>query len=120
VEYAEDDVAVLRGAYFCGPVLKEAARLREEDELVLDMTAQHALFAPDYYQATLRWKGVDYKADKIFLKESHIRGKYVNSIETLADTDFILINCEQHEEANHPFFLVYWAQICKEDREKKF
>jgi hypothetical protein len=120
VEHSKEDVAVLKGAYFSGPVLQEAEQLREEDSLILDMTSQHALFVPDYYQATLNWKGVEYKGGLIFLKEAWIRGKYVNSIAALEDTDWILIDCREHEEAKHPFHLVYWGEVCKQDKEKKY
>jgi len=120
VEYNRDDVAVLKGAYFEGPVLKEAAQLNEEDSLVLDMTNQHMIFMPDYYQATLSWKGVDYKNDRIYFKEASIKGKHVNSIETLKDTDWLLIDCKEHEMATHVFHLVYWAEIRNSDKEKKF
>ncbi|KKK73049.1 hypothetical protein LCGC14_2897780, partial [marine sediment metagenome] len=76
---AEDDRAVLKGAYFTGPVLSDAAQINDDDQLTLDMTKQHAILAPmeDFYQAVLKWKGVDYKDDKVFLKEAWIRGKYV-------------------------------------------
>ena len=120
VERNKEDVAVLKGAYFCGPVLEDAEKLREEDELTLDMTMQHKVFIPDYYQAVLRWKGVSYGRGKIFLKEAWIRGKYVNSIEVLENTDWLLIDCMEHEEKRHPFNLVYWAEVCKQGGESKY
>lgn len=120
VEYSRDNVAVLKDAYFSGPVLKEAAKLREEDQLTLDMTPQHKIFVLDYYQAVLNWKGVVYKDNKIFFKEAWIKGKYINSIETLKSKDWILIDCREHEEKKHAFHLVYWAEIHKADQEKKF
>lgn len=120
VEYNRDDVAVLKNAYFEGPVLKEAAQLNEDDSLVLDMTNQHMIFIPDFYQSTLWWKGVVYKDDRIYLKEAHIKGKYVNSIETLKDTDWVLIDTQEHEQATHVFHLVYWAEVRNSEKEKKF
>ena len=122
VEYPTEDVAVLKGAYFTGPVIKDAARLRDEDQLTLDMTAQHAIFTPmsDYYHGILSWKGVSYKEDRIFLNETFIRGKYVNALETLEDHNWILIDCTQHEEAQHAFQLVYWAKVMLENDQEKF
>ena len=120
VEYNRDDVAVLKGAYFEGPVLQEAVQLNEEDSLVMDMTNQHMIFMPDYYQATLSWKGVVYKEGRIYFKETHIKGKYVNSIETLKDNDWILMDCKEHEMATHVFHLVYWAEVRNSEQEKKF
>ncbi len=122
VEIVEDDRAVLKGAYFTGPVLSDAAQINDDDQLTLDMTKQHAILAPkeDYYQAVLKWKGVDYKDDKVFLKEVWLRGKYVNSLEKLENDDWILIDCREHEEANHPFLLVYWAEVYKKEKERKY
>ena len=120
VEYNTEDIAVLKGAYFCGPVFDDAEKLRDEDELILDMTTQHQIFIPDYYQATLHWKGVEYKADKVLLKDARIRGKYINSLEPLVNTDWILIDCKYHEEKKHPFHLVYWAEVCKRSGEIKY
>jgi len=120
VEYAEDDVAVLKEAYFSGAVLREAAQLREDDSLTLDMTSQHKIFISDYYQAVLSWKGVQYSGDKILLKEASIKGKHVNSIETLQRTDWLLIDCKEHEEKKHPFHLVYWAEVRKAEGEEKY
>ena len=120
VEHNRDDVAVLKSAYFEGPVLQDAAQLNEEDSLVLDMTTQHMIFIPDYYQSTLRWKGVVYKDNRVYLKEASIKGRHVNSIETLRDTDWILIDCKEHEIATHIFHLVYWAEVRNSEKEKKF
>ncbi len=120
VEYNRDDMAVFKGAYFEGPVLKEAAELVEEDSLVLDMTDQHSLLVPNYYQAILQWKGLRYEDARIYLKEAHIKGKYVNSIDTLKNDDYILIDCREHEMAIHIYHLVYWAEVRKNNRGSKF
>src|SRR5574338_73053 len=114
VDYKED-VAFLHGAYFTGPVLKEAAQIRENDQLTIDMTAQHLILIPDYYQAVLKWKGVEYKEGKVFLKDATLKGKHVNSVDTLKDKDWILIDCANHEEKKHAFNLVYWSEVRKED-----
>lgn len=139
VTYNEEEVAVLAGAYFSGPVLQEAMRLEEEDKLTLDMTKQHVVFAAmdDHYQAILNWKGVYYRGNRIFLKEAWLQGRYVNSLEMLRDTDWFLIDCAAHDiekyegkrgkkigpgvyETNYKHPLVYWAEIHKDDKERKF
>ena len=120
VEYPTEDMALLKKAYLMGPVLKEAAQISPNDQLMLDMTSQHLVFIPEYYQALLQWKGVEYRGDKVFLKGATIKGKHINSLEPLDNTDFILIDCKEHEEAKHPFQLVYWAEIYKENKEVKY
>ena len=120
VQYTADNVALLEGAYFCGPVLKDAAKINPNDQLTIDMTQQHLLFIPDYYQAVLKWKAVEYKEGKVLLGEATLKGKYVNSIEKLRKADWILIDCANHEVKKHPFNLVYWSEVRKEDGEEKF
>lgn len=138
VDY-QDDLAILKGAFFTGPVLKHAAEINQEDELTLDLTQQHVIFPPmaDYFQAVLRWKGVEYKEDKILLKQATIRGKYVNSLEKLSKDDWILIDCKGHDtedyaprrgkrlapgvyNQNYRHLLVYWAEIHKKEKERKY
>jgi len=120
VDYPADDVASLKKAYFMGPVLKDAAPISPNDQLMLDMTYQHQIFIPEYYQALLQWKGVEYRDGKVFLKSATLKGKHLNSLEPLDNTDFILIDCKEHEEAKHPFHLVYWAEVYKESKEVKY
>ncbi len=139
VSYNRDDVAVLKGAYFSGPVLEDVLQLQEEDVLTLDMTRQHLIFTSveDFYQAVLNWKGVENKEDKIFLKEAYVRGKYINSIETLENKDWILIDCKEHDTAKmmgrrgkrlargvyqttYKHALVYWAQVMKAEGGQKY
>ena len=137
VTYNREDVAIFEGAYFCGPVFKDAEKLRDEDELIVDMTDQHQILIPEYYQAVLRGKGVEYERDRVFLKEAFLRGKHVNAVETLGNNDWLLIDCTAHDVQNyqgkrgkkmasggyltnytHP--LVYGAEVRKATGEEKF
>jgi hypothetical protein len=139
VLYKEETVAILKGAYFSGPVLQDALQLEDEDNLTLDMTEQHLLFPPmgDFYHATLNWKGVQYRGDKIFLKEACIKGKYINSLEPLENKDWILIDCKEHDtkkmvgrrgkrlaqgvyQTNYRHSLVYVAEVMKADSTEKY
>ena len=120
VSYNDDDVASLHGAYFMGPVLKDAAQIQPNDKLILDMTEQHMIFIPEYYQATLKWGEVTYKEDRVFLKNATVKGKHINSLETLKDNEWVLIDCSDHEEKKHPFHLVYFAQVRREGGEEKY
>lgn len=138
VEY-QDEVAVLKGAYFCGPVLAHAAQINEADHLTLDMTGQHVIFAPmeDFYQATLEWQGVDYKDGRVYLKQAFVKGKYINSLEKLEKDDWILIDCKGHDTddyapkpgrrlsrgarvQNYKHLMVYWAEVHKQEGGEKY
>lgn len=120
VRYDTDDTAFLSECYFSGPVLKNTAKINSNDQILLDMTYQHKIMIPDFYQATLRWREVEYKGDRVFLKEATIKGKHVNSLEKLRANDWILIDCSKHEERSHPFWLVYWAEVRKADGAEKY
>ena len=120
VEYLDDQTSKLEGAYFSGPVLKQAAKIAENDQLIVDLTHQHLLFVPDYYQAVLKWGTVEYKDDKVLLSDAIIRGRYVNSLEKLGHRDWLMIDCTQHEEKKHPYHLVYWAEVRKQDGGEKY
>ena len=118
VAYREG-AAILVGAYFSGPVLKEVQKLQPNDRLTLDMTEQHKVVLPEYYQAELSWQGVEHQESKILLAGAKIVGKYVNSIDTLKNTDWILIDCYKHDPKNHPYLLVYYAAVMKQEGEEK-
>jgi len=139
VEYKTDDVAHLKGAFFTGPVLKHAAQINPEDHLLLDLTKQHVIFPPmaDYYHAFLDWKGVEYKENKVYLKEAWVRGKYVNTLEKLSKDDWILIDCKGHDTEDYApkkgkrvapgvhmqkynHLLVYYAEVQKKEEERKY
>ena len=139
VSYNRDDVAVLKGAYFSGPALKDAEELRQEDQLTLDMTAQHWIFASmgDFYHAILYWKGTAYQGNKIILKEAWIKGKYINSLEKLENQDWVLIDCKEHDtkrmygrkgrkiapgvyETRYTHALAYRSEVHRPDKEAKY
>jgi hypothetical protein len=140
VVYHQTEVATLKGAYFSGSALKDAEKLRDEDQLILDMTQQHWVFVPmqDFYQATLYWKGVEYRGDRIYLKEARLQGKYVNSIVPLKNDNWILIDCKEHDSKKmtvgkrgkklapgvyqtiYTHTIPYWAEIMKGTGEEKF
>ena len=98
VEYPTEDMASLKKAYFMGPVLKEAAQINPNDQLMLDMTYQHMIFVPEYYQALLQWKGVEYRDGKVFLKGTTLKGKHINSRGSLISP----VNCCWRMETLRP------------------
>ena len=75
----KDNIAILTGAYFTGPVLKISQRLNEKDEINLDTSKQYFMFVPNFYIAKLEWDGIEYKDNKIYLKSAQIKNKNINS-----------------------------------------
>lgn len=110
--------AVLEGALFYGPVLRNAARLNDVDSMELDFTEQHIIFIPepDFYVATLSWKGIKYIRDDIVALDNCILvHKKVGSLKDLTEDNFFVINCERHEELIHAKYLNYEAWVLDND-----
>jgi hypothetical protein len=114
VEYEKEGLAIVRGAYFTGPALKISQQLNEQDEIKIDMTKQYFIFVPSFYIAKVKWNGIEYKDDRIYLKEVIIENKYVNSIPKLKDTDYFLIDTAKHEEETHAFHPNYDCYLLDE------
>lgn len=118
VQYNTDGVAVLKGAYFSGPALKLAQKIEFPDSLRLDLTPQHITVLKSYYIVKLAWQKVEYLPDScVSLCDPVITNDYLKTIHKLEDKDFIVIDTEDHEEATHPYHLVYESQVVRYDKE---
>ena len=122
VQYPEEGVAVLYGAYLCGPVFKDAAQIQDNDRLTLDLTKQHQMYIPNFYQATLTWKRAIHKIEqgKVFLEEAIVKNKFLTSLERLSDEDYILVDCKGHDHRSHAYNLIYLAQVMIKERRTKY
>ena len=76
VLYLEDDLAVFVDPYFSGPALKISQQLNDKDEINIDMTQQYEVFIPDFYIATIKWEGIEYKEGKIYFKKMLIKSLF--------------------------------------------
>jgi len=117
VIYEQDDIALLKGAYFVGPVLKEAAQMNQEDQMRLDFRNQYILVLPRYYIATLSWKGVNQTTNKVILKNVILTNNYINAVPKLNDTDYILIDTTNHTDEKHQLYFNYDAYLLNVDKE---
>jgi hypothetical protein len=118
ITYHDEQTAVLTGAYFTGPVLKEAQQIQSPDFIDLDLTKQHLLVFDSYYIVRLSWEGVEYCSDgTVALQEAVLSNKLLRSLHNVEDKDYILINTEKHEEELHAYNLVYDAEVMKETEE---
>lgn len=113
VVYEQEGIAKLSGSYFCGPVLSEVEELNQEDKMPLDFANQYIVFVPQYYIATLSWKGVRQTPEKIYLSKVLLKNMYLNSVPQLNDNDYILIDTTNHADDKHHFHLVYPAYLLK-------
>jgi len=119
VEKNRDDLCVVKGAYFCGPVLKSAQQISYPDEITIDLTPQYSSVLSNYYFTSFKWNRLDYKEDRILLFDCYLLGDYINSISNLDNLDYILVDTENHEEEVHMYNLVYKGAVMVKENEEK-
>jgi len=117
VIYKQDGVATIEGCYLTGPVLKEVSQLNEKDGISLDFANQYRFFVPSYYIANLIWQGVKHTSNKIFLYNTVLTNKYVNSVPKLNNDDYIVVDTKNHEDEKHQRNLTYPSYLIKYDGE---
>jgi len=115
VKYEIDQTALIEGCYLSGPVLKEAVKLNDQDYIDLDFVNQYLVFVDNYYIARLFWSGVEYKSDKVFLKNVKLENRNLNVVPKLNNDDYIVIDTKDHEEEKHMYHFVYPAYLIKQD-----
>jgi len=115
VGYKLDGIANIIGCYLSGPVLKEVVQLNEKDSINLDFVNQYAVIVKNFYIATLKWEGVRYMPNKIFLNNTILENTNINVVPKLRNDDYIVIDTKNHEEGKHMYHLTYPAYLLKED-----
>jgi len=115
VRYEIDQIALIEGCYLSGPVLKEAAKLNDQDFIDLDFVNQYLVFVDHYYIARLSWDGVEYKPNKIFLKNVRLENINLNVVPKLNNNDYVVVDAKNHEEEKHAYHFVYPAYLIKQD-----
>lgn len=115
--YEKGGVAKLEGCYLSGPAIKEVAQMNESDRIVLDFSTQYMVFVKYYYVAKLSWNGVNQAVDKIYLSNVTLSNRYLNSVPKLNDTDYIVIDTKDHEDAKHQMSMSYKSYLIRSDGE---
>ncbi len=117
VKYEVDQIALIEGCYLSGPVLKEAIKLNDQDYIDLDFVGRYLIFVDNYYIARLSWDSVEYKAEKIFLRDVKLENINLNVVPKLNNHDYIVIDTKDHEEEKHMYHFVYPAYLIRRDGE---
>jgi len=117
VKYEIDQIALIKGCYLSGPVLKEAVKLNDQDYIDLDFVGQYFVFVDNYYIARLSWGGVEYRSEKIFLRDVKLENRNLNVVPKLNNNDHIIIDTKDHEEEKHMYNFVYPAYLIRKDGE---
>lgn len=117
--YERDGICKLEGAYFSGPALKIAEKINENDNINIDFYKQYFVFTKFVYVVKLSWGEVVYnKNGTVFLKDAMLsHDTELNRVPEFKNTDYIVINTENHEAAVHHLNLVYESFVVNENNE---
>lgn len=117
VVYEREGLCKLEGAYFSGPALNMAQKINGNDNINVDFCKQYFIITKFVYVAKLSWAEVVYNKDgTVSLKNAVLsHDTELNKVPKLMDTDHIVINTENHEEAVHHLNLVYESFVVNEN-----
>lgn len=114
--YEREGMCKLEGAYFSGPALRLADKVNNKDYMNLDFYRQYYVVAKRVYVAKLSWENVTYDNNVIKLHSAMItHDAEINRVPKLKDSDYIVINTENHEAEKHAFFPTYETFVINED-----
>jgi hypothetical protein len=115
--YEQDGICKLSGAYFSGPALVEADKIKDNDHIMLDFFQQYFILVDNVYVAKFSWGQVIYnKDDTITLKNALIiHDTELNKVPKLTDTDYLIIDTSDHESEVHQFNPLYKTYVVNTD-----
>lgn len=117
VKYEREGVCKLFNARFRGPALSIANEIKPNDSINLDFYRQYFILVKNPYVAKLSWGEVVYNSDNtVTLKNAKIsHDTELNRVPTFKNTDYVVIDTKDHEEAVHGFNLVYKTYVVSEE-----
>jgi len=115
--YEKEGVCRLEGAYFSGPALRIAEKIKSNDSINLDFYKQYIILVKDVYVAVFGWGEVVYNQNgTVTLKDAVIlHDTELNRVPKLKDKDYIVIDTQKHEASTHRLHLVYESFVINEN-----
>lgn len=118
VEYKDDNTVYLYDPVFTGPVLKEIAKINDNDAIRLDLSLQYVKTISSWEIAVLSWEKVlKQDVNEVIFSRAEIKSDQLTRIKLLSANDSIMINTENHEDEKHTYNFVYDAVVLKADNE---
>ena len=117
VIYEQTDVCKINESYFSGPVLSHANKINYNDHIMLDFYSQYIILVKSIFVAKLSWGDVIYNTNStISLKNTTItHSAELHNVPQLKDTDYLVIDTLNHEEAVHAQHMVYKTFVVNND-----
>ena len=115
--YEKEGVCNLNGAYFSGPALSEAARINDNDHLLLDFFDQYMVLVDNVYVAKFSWEQVEYvDSGKVCLLNTSItHASELNKVPKFKDNDYLIIDTSNHTTELHTYNLLYKTYVVNSD-----
>lgn len=115
--YENSGVCKLIDAYFFGPALQIAEKINENDSINIDFYKQYIIFVKNIYVVKLSWQEVAYNKDgTVSLKDAKLTHySELNRVPRLKDSDYLVIDTQNHEAAVHHLNLVYVSYVVNEN-----
>jgi len=115
VVYSEESCE-FNAAYFSGPALSIAQKINNNEYIKLDFFKQYFPNILDVYVAKFKWGEVIYNSDNTAtLNDTFLIDSGVSKSPKLKNTDYIVIDTEDHEASKHGFNLVYVSYVVNEN-----
>jgi len=112
----KEGVCFFEDAYFCGPVLTIAEKIQDNDSIHLDFFEQYYIVVENVYIGKLSWEKILYKNDKVYLNNCKLEHKTeLNKAPKLSDTDYMVIDCSDHDRSVHDWHPNYKTYIVNLD-----
>ncbi len=112
----EDNICYFTKAYFSGPVLKMAEKINSNDNILLDFFRQYFVVVDNIYVGKLSWGDVTYVEDRVYLRDCTLTHKSeLNKAPKLTTTDYMIIDCKNHDRNVHDFNPNYKTYVVNQD-----
>lgn len=114
--YEQEGICKFDNAYFCGPALSEAIQLNNNDHIMIDFYVQYYVIVENVYVAKFSWGEVVYNPDNtITLKDAMLtHNTELNKVPKLNNSDYLVIDTQNHEDEKHLYNLMYKSYVVKE------
>jgi hypothetical protein len=114
--YENDGICNLENAYFSGPVLSIAEKIKPNDNINLDFYKQYIVLTKNVYVANLSWGDVINGDNKVVLKTAKItHDTELNRVPKLKNTDYLVVDTSGHENEGHAYNFVYPTYVINID-----
>ncbi len=118
IVYEKPGECKLIGAYFTGPVLQIAQKIKDNDFMMLDFYSQYIYLVKNVYVAKFAWGEVKYSQDgkKVFLSNAFLsHDTELTRVPTLNAGDYFVIDTSNHTPDKHSSNLVYKTYVINPD-----